>query len=163
MNVDPFFTPLEDPVYPFSMQVVRAAVLLLLAPLAARADDALTIKDLQGTWKGARFTEGDGSNASNGVKVEFTFKDNTLVCRKEPQGSIGEATFTLSADGKSIDATGTSGGYRNKTYLGILKLDGDKLFWCMTGSGAKDQKRPTGFTGNPGSAQYLIVLTRQKP
>jgi uncharacterized protein (TIGR03067 family) len=145
------------------MHFVRAAVLLLLTPFAGRADDALTVKDLQGTWKGARFTEGDGSNTSNGVKVEFTFKDNTLVGRREPQAPIGEATFTLSADGKTIDATGTSGGYRNKTYLGILKLDGDKLLWCMSGSGAKDQKRPTGFTANPGSAQYLIVLTRQKP
>jgi uncharacterized protein (TIGR03067 family) len=145
------------------MPFLRAAVLLFFLPFPLFGDDALTVKDLQGTWKGARFTEGDGSNASNGVKVEFTFKDNTLVGRKESQAPIGEATFTLSADGKTIDAVGTSGGYRNKTYLGILKLEGDRLLWCMSGSGAKDQKRPTGFTANAGSAQYLIVLTRQKP
>lgn len=144
------------------MPFLRASVLFLLTALPARADD-LTLKDLQGTWKGARFTEGDGSNASNGVKVEFTFKDNTLVGRKESQAPIGEATFTLSADGKSIDASGTSGGYRNKQYLGILKLEGDKLYWCSTGSGAKDQKRPAGFTANPGSAHYLLILTKQKP
>lgn len=144
------------------MPFLRASVLLLISALPARADD-LSLKDLQGTWKGMRFTEGDGANASNGVKVEFTFKDSTLVGRKESTAPIGEATFTLSADGKSIDATGTTGGYRNKTYLGILKLDGDKLYWCSTGSGAKDQKRPGGFTANPGSAHYLIILTKQKP
>ena len=142
---------------------MRATLILLLLALPAGADEGITLKDLQGTWKGARFTEGDGSNATGGVKVEFTFKDNTLVGRKESTAPIGEATFTLSADGKSIDATGTSGGYRNKSYLGILKLDGDKLIWCTTGSGAKDPKRPAGFTANPGNAQYLIVLTKQKP
>jgi uncharacterized protein (TIGR03067 family) len=139
---------------------MRASLILLML---AAADEGITLKDLQGTWKGARFTEGDGSNATNGVKVEFTFKDGTLVGRKESNAPIGEATFTLSADGKSIDATGTSSGYRGKSYLGILKLDGDKLTWCTTGSGAKDPKRPGGFTANPGNAQYLIVLTKQKP
>jgi uncharacterized protein (TIGR03067 family) len=145
------------------MCVERAALLLLVLGRAAAADDGISLKDLQGTWKGVRFTEGDGSNSTNGVKVEFTFKDNALVGRKESNAAIGEATFTLSPDGKSIDATGTSSGYRGKTYLGILKLDGDKLTWCTTGSGGKDPKRPTGFTANPGNAQYLIVLTKQKP
>jgi uncharacterized protein (TIGR03067 family) len=145
------------------MSFTRIALLLLALGRAARADEGISLKDLQGQWKGVRFTEGDGTNATNGVKVEFTFKDNTLAGRKESNAPIGEATFTLSADGKSIDATGTSSGYRGKSYLGILKLDGDKLTWCTTGSGGKDPKRPTAFTANPGNAQYLIVLTRQKP
>src|SRR5436190_809585 len=83
-----------------------------------------TAKDLQGTWKGARFTEGAGENAGQGVKVEFTFKDGTLVGRKDSGVVIGEATFTLVDNGKSIDALGTGGGYRNKSYPGILKIEG---------------------------------------
>ena len=138
------------------------AILILLLFFAA-ADDGVTVKALQGTWKGARFTEGKGEDSSKGVKVEFTFKDNAIVGRKESNAPIGEATYTLSADGKSIDATGTSSGYRGKTYLGILKIDGDTLTICMAGSGAKDQKRPTAFAADPGPAHYLIVLKRQKP
>jgi len=130
-------------------------ILLLLL-----AGDDLTAKDLQGTWKGERFTEGSG-DGKGGEKVEFTFKDSTLVGRKASGTAIGEATFTLEG-GKNIDAAGTTGGYRNKTYPGIIKLEGDKLTWCVAGGGGKDQKRPGSFAANPGSAHYLIVLTRQK-
>jgi hypothetical protein len=73
---------------------------LLLTP------DDLTAKDLEGTWKGERFTEGSG-DGKGGEKVEFTFKGNALV-------------------------------------------------------GGKDMKRPGSFTANPGSAHYLIVLTKAK-
>jgi uncharacterized protein (TIGR03067 family) len=134
----------------------------VIALLLLLAQDALTAKDLQGTWKGARFTEGKGEDLSKGVKLEFTFKDNTLVGRKESTALIGEATFTVSKDGKTIDAVGTSGAYRNKTYLGILKLDGDTLTWCSSGSNSKDQKRPSDFVANAGEAHYLIVLKKQK-
>jgi uncharacterized protein (TIGR03067 family) len=142
------------------LQMLRCAVLLVL--LAAAPDDAVTSQSLQGTWKGARFTEGGGENAAQGVKVEFTFKDSTLVGRKESGVTIGEATFSLSEQGRNIDATGTAGGYKGKTYPGILKLEGDKLWWCVSGGGGKDPKRPGSFVANPGAAQYLIVLARQK-
>jgi len=135
---------------------------MLMALLVALACADLTAKDLQGTWKGARYTEGNGDTDKGAEKVEFTFKDNLLVGRKASGVVIGEATFTLSDGGKSIDATGTSGGYRNKTYPGILKLEGDKLIWCSAGGGGKDMKRPGSFTANPGSAHYLIVLTKAK-
>lgn len=131
------------------------ALVLLLTP------DDLTAKDLQGTWRGERYTEGTGGG-QGGETVEFTFKDNALVGRKKSGVAIGEATFTLSDGGKSIDATGTTGGYRNKTYPGIIKLEGDKLIWCSAGGGGKDMKRPGSFAANPGSAHYLIVLTKAK-
>lgn len=134
---------------------------MLLAVLLALAADDLTAKELQGTWRGERYTEGTGGGPGGEV-VEFTFKDNVLVGRKKSGVVIGEATFTLGDGGKNIDATGTTGGYRNKTYPGILKLEGDKLTWCSAGGGGKDMKRPGSFAANPGSAHYLIVLTRVK-
>ena len=132
-------------------------VLILLLLLAG---DDVTPKNLQGTWKGERFTEGSG-DGKGGEKVEFTFKDNVLVGRKASGTVIGEATFTIDG-GKNLDATGTSGGYRNKLYPGIIKVEGDKLIWCSAGGGGKDMKRPGSFTANPGSAHYLIVLTKAK-
>ncbi len=137
-------------------------VLLLAAWTAAPADDGVAAKDLEGLWRGARFTEGKGEDPTKGEKLEFTFKGNTLVCRKASGAAVGEATFTIAADGKSIDATGTSGGYRGKTFQGIVKIDGDTLTWCTSGQAGKDQKRPGEFVANPGSAQYLIVVKRQK-
>jgi uncharacterized protein (TIGR03067 family) len=134
---------------------------MFLALLLGAALDDLTVRDLQGTWKGERYTEGTG-DGKGGEKVEFTFKDSTLVGRKASGVVIGEATFTLSDSGKSIDATGTTGGYKNKTFPGIIKIEGDKLLWCSAGGGGKDMKRPGSFAANPGSAHYLIVLTKQK-
>ena len=134
---------------------------MLLALLLMVACDDLTAKDLEGTWRGERWTEGSGGG-QGGEVVEFTFKGNALVGRKKSGVVIGEATFTLSDGGKSIDATGTTGGYRNKTYPGIIKVEGDKLTWCSAGGGGKDMKRPGSFTANPGSAHYLIVLTKAK-
>jgi uncharacterized protein (TIGR03067 family) len=134
---------------------------MLLSLVLMLACDDLTAKDLQGTWRGERYTEGSGGG-QGGEVVEFTFKDNVLQGRKKSGVVIGEATFTLSDGGKSIDATGTTGGYRNKTYPGIIKLEGDKLIWCSAGGGGKDMKRPGSFTANPGSAHYLIVLTKAK-
>lgn len=142
-------------------EVLRLIVLLaLLAP--SGADDAVT-KALQGRWTGARYTEGNGENQGNAQKIEVLFKDNTLVCTKESGAPVGSATFVILPDGKSIDATGTSSGYQNKTYFGILKVEGDKLWWCCNATAGKNQKRPESFIANSGGAQYLIVLTRAKP
>lgn len=134
---------------------------MFLILLLALAGNDLTSKDLEGTWRGERYTEGTGGG-QGGETVEFTFKGNALVGRKKSGVVIGEATFTLSEGGKNIDATGATGGYRNKTYPGIIKIEGDKLTWCSAGGGGKDMKRPGSFAANPGSAHYLIVLTKQK-
>jgi uncharacterized protein (TIGR03067 family) len=135
---------------------------LLLLCASGTADDAVS-KALQGRWTGARYTEGNGENQGGAQKLEVVFKDNTLVCVKDSGAPVGQATFTVSADGKQIDCVGTSSGYQNKTYLGILKVEGDKLWWCTSGSAGKNQKRPTSFVANAGEASYLIVLTRAKP
>lgn len=137
------------------MMFGKALAFLLLVASA----DGVTEKDLQGLWRGNRYTEGKGEGA--GVKIEILFKGGALVGTKG-NSSLGEATFTIAADGRSIDATGTTAGYRGKTYQGILKLEGDTLLWCCSGNAAKDQKRPTDFAANPGSAHYLLILTRAK-
>jgi len=125
--------------------------------------DPLEIKDLQGTWKGARFTEGGpGQDVEKGEKLVLVFQGKHLIVRKANNSLVGEADVGLSADGKELDATGTTGGYRNKLYPGRVKLDGDTLLICISGTAGKNAKRPGGFTADPGSAHYLIVATRQR-
>lgn len=118
-------------------------------------------KSLQGAWSGERYTEGDGKGGARGEKVEFSFKDGVLRGFKGSGSLIGEATYALSEGGKALDASGTTGGYRGKTYLGLLKIEGDTLTWCVNGTAGKDRKRPGGFNADPGSAVYLIVLKRK--
>lgn len=137
-------------------------VLVLAALAGARQGSSPmgTAKDLEGTWVGLRFTEGRGDDPSKGVPVEFTFKGNFLAGRKENGSLIGEATFAI--DGRNLDATGATGGYRGKSYQGIFKLEGDTLTWCVSGVAGRNAKRPRDFVADPGVSQYLIVLRRKK-
>jgi uncharacterized protein (TIGR03067 family) len=132
--------------------------MLALALMLAQEDVA---KALQGAWSGERYTEGAGKDGAKGEKVQFTFKDGVLRGFKASGSLIGEATYALEEGGKALDAAGTSGGYRGKTYLGLLKIEGDVLTWCVNGTAGKDRKRPAGFTADPGTAVYLIVLKRK--
>lgn len=120
----------------------------------------VSAKDLEGAWVGMRYTEGRGEDPSKGAKVEFTFKGDLLAGRKESGSLIGEATFRI--EGRHLDATGTTGGYRGKTYLGIFKLEGDTLTWCVSGVAGRNAKRPRDFAADPGVSQYLIILRRRK-
>ena len=146
------------------MNHVAACSFVFLAVVSAGgADDkSITEKDLEGFWVGERYTDGKGGKGAKGVKVIFQFKGNILVGRKASKSLIGGATFKLTEKGKKIDATGSTGGYRRKTYQGILKLDGDTLTWCTGGTASKSQTRPTKFVANPGKTHYLIVLKKQK-
>lgn len=137
-----------------------AALLALLLSAPPQADDLL--KALQGTWQGARFTEGNGKDGAKGEALVLTVKDQALVVRKANGSPVGEAVLTIGADGKSVDALGTTGGYRNKTYLGILKIEGDALTWTCNGTAGKDKQRPNGWTADAGGAVYLIVAARKK-
>jgi uncharacterized protein (TIGR03067 family) len=145
------------------MKVMRLWPLLaLLALPAARPGAGVSIQDLQGVWTGARFTEGRGENPEQGVKLDFVVKDRTIRVVKASGAPVGDAVLSLAEDGRSIDADGTSGGYRNKTYLGIVAIEGGTLRWCINGTAGKDRKRPDGFAADPGAAQYLIVATKRK-
>ena len=134
--------------------------LLLLVPATSIAGDA---KAIQGVWRGARFSAGKGDDPDKGVALELAFKDNHITGKRLPEEKlIGEGDFKLSADGKCMDATGITGGFKGKSYLGIFKMEGDTLFWCVTTSGnAAD--RPAGFVAEPSKKSYLIIVKRHKP
>lgn len=136
--------------------------MILVAVLLAAAGDGVTAESLEGVWTGARFTEGRGGDESKGVKLILTFKGNLLAVQKASKALVGKAQYTIAEDGTSIDATGLSGGYRGKTYLGIIKIEGDTLTWCSSGVASRTQKRPTGYVASPGPAHYLIVARRAK-
>jgi len=139
-----------------------AVLLACLALLAGAAEQAVTTKSLEGTWSGARFGEGKGENPEEGVKLELTFAGDKIVGKRVPSGKdIGEGSFKLSGDGKTIDASGSTGYFKGKGYLGIVKIEGDTLYWC-TGTKEQDQKRPTEFAASPTEQSYLIIVKRQK-
>ena len=144
------------------MALTAGLGLLLGLPGLSPADDDAG-KALQGVWRGARFSSGKGEDPEKGVKLELIFKNNQIHGKRLPEEqAIGTGAFKLSADGKTIDAVGTSGGFKGKTFPGIFKIEGDTLLWCTTTSGnAAD--RPTEFAASPAKKSYLIIVKRQKP
>jgi uncharacterized protein (TIGR03067 family) len=120
---------------------------------------ALETAALQGTWSGARFSEGTGTDASKGIKLELTIQNNHVKGRRLPEGDLGEGDITLSNGGKNIDAVGTSKSQKGRSYQGIIKVEGDTLFWC-TATGGK--QRPTEFVADGTKGTFLVVLKRQK-
>ena len=137
--------------------------LLLALPSLSPAADAVTTKALGGVWQGARFGEGKGEDPSKGIKLELAIEGNHIKCKRLPGGEAeGEGDFTLSADGKAMDATGGTGKYKGKPYCGSVKIEGDTLMWCVNTSG-KTEDRPTEFVGNKDKKNWLVILQRQKP
>jgi uncharacterized protein (TIGR03067 family) len=145
----------------FSIATCTAGALGLSSAPPAIGADKLAAASLNGVWRGDRFSDGKGEEPAKGVQLEIVFQDNQVKANRLPDGAIGEATFTLSEQGTEIDAVGTSRTYKGKTYLGIIKLDGDTLYWC-SGSVLKDQKRPATFEADPKQQSYLIIVKRQQ-
>lgn len=85
--------------------------------------------------------------------------DGTNVSGRELGGrgeNLGSGTVTMTGDGKSgnMDAIYTDGGRRGEVCLGIYRLEGNTLVWCVNNRGA----RPQGFYG--GGGNWLLTLTR---
>jgi len=137
--------------------------LLLVLPGLSSAADAVTDKALQGVWQGARFGEGKGEDPSKGIKLELAIEGSHIKCKRLPNGETeGEGDFTLSADGKAMDATGGTGKYKGKLYCGAVKVEGDTLTWCVNTSG-KTEDRPNEFIGDKDKKNWLVIMKRQKP
>ena len=96
------------------------------------------IKERVITFEEARYTIRDGGK----VLVEATFK---LDPSKKP---------------KTFDLTITSeGDNKGKTQLGVYKIDGDTLMFCIA---PFDGARPTEFASEKGSGRILTTYKRVK-
>lgn len=143
--------------------VLITAIAAMLSIVPARsADEPLTAAKLQGTWSGERFDSGNGGDGARGVKLALDIQGDRVTARRLPEGSIGEGIFKLSTDGRAIDATGVSSNYKGNSYLGVIKVEGDTLYWCTTAGGGKTQTRPDSFSADPARRTFLIVVKRQK-
>jgi uncharacterized protein (TIGR03067 family) len=106
-------------------------------------------------WRGS--IEGRG-------EIELVVEGNHIVGRElggrgaggGGGGNLGAGTFTMTGDGKSgnMDAVYTEGDRSGQVCLGIYKLTGDTLIWCVNNRGG----RPQSFSGGGGS--WMLTLNR---
>lgn len=92
-------------------------------------------------------------------EVELLISGNMIEGREiGPQGveSLGAGTFSMTGDGKSgnMDAVYTEGPRAGQVCLGIYRIEGDTVRWCVNNRGV----RPQEMRGGQGS--WMLTLTR---
>ncbi len=113
---------------------------------------------LSGVWRGFA-VEGKGEKPDQGpVKLQLTFSEKTIQGTEFKGDQTidhgqGEYTLDLATDPRWLDGAKTLMSGRKDVWLGIYKLDGNTLHWCV----AKRQ-RPTTFETVKG--QFLMILKR---
>ena len=121
-----------------------------LSPSKALANDnAKTLKQLAGTWKGAVI---DGAKGH-----VLVFKDKS-VSGTQGEKSLGGGDLILDTSKTpwTLDAKGTMGSHKGKDRLGILTVEGGSLKWCV----ALGKKRPTEF--KTGGGNFCLGLKKEK-
>lgn len=131
-------------------------------PLVAQPEvDQKAREKLVGKWAGYA-VEGKGEKPDQGpVKLEFVITKDLIKATqfkgKDPL-DLGEGSFVLDLVKMPslLDATKRiDNPNRKETWVGIYKLDGDTLHWCVA-----RKARPTEFA--TGGGAFLLILKRQK-
>jgi uncharacterized protein (TIGR03067 family) len=108
---------------------------------------------LVGTWRGKMAHESEPS-------LEIVITPEKISGRSLRGGEdLGEGTYEIDPERKTLDAHGIKDPVSGKTYLGIYSLEGDTLKWC---SNSGSDQRPKDFSISPNGSHFVMVLQRQK-
>ena len=143
------------------LTVVALFFIAATSLLAAEPNEQQERKKLVGTWKGF-VVEGQGENPNRGpVKLELKVTEQTMAGLEFKGTNVvdhgqGEFTFDLTNTPAILDAWKTNERGRKQNFIGICKLEGDTLKWCVS----PRKTRPAEFRSGDGG--YLLILKRQK-
>jgi uncharacterized protein (TIGR03067 family) len=146
-----------------SVLPIGFALFLLGVEQSPGADEAAAkaeLKKLEGTWTAtAGELEGKPTDRFNGGKLTIKADDFTV---HHDDKLVFKATVMVYPDKKpkAVDLKITEGGEKGKTALGIYKLEGDEVKFCLAEPGTNS--RPKDFTTKKGTKLMIIVLKREK-
>ncbi len=135
---------------------------VLTAPcglLAAEAHEAQERTRLSGVWLGYTVM-GRGEKPDEGpVKIQLTISPQTIQGKQFDGKELidhGEGTYSLdlTKNPPVLDATKVRGRGNKDTWLGIYRLEGDTLKWCV-----RKNTRPDDFETK--DKAFLLILKRQ--
>ena len=139
---------------------VMLAVGLWLGAAAAQDEPAKKELDrVQGTWKLLN-VEADGEKQPEEFRKngELVIKGTKYTLRIPNTTEEGTLRLDPAAKPTTVDFTIESGDDKGKTQLGIYKLDGNRLTFCVGKPGEKD--RPKEFTTKAGELRSLWEFGR---
>ncbi len=128
----------------------------LLLSLVLQGDPTKDAVNLEGTWViVSAVTDGKPNDDIKGEKLTFKDGKATISSKSKEEGG----TYKIDATKKptTIDFKDAN---KDKPYLGLYKLDGDKLTLCVPED--TDGARPKDFTAKEGEKLMLIELKREK-
>lgn len=132
-------------------------VLACLMGLAAIPPDDQA--DHQGTWQAVAFVR-DGKPTPDEVVLSITrtVEGDHIVWKRAGKAFAG-TSFKLdpSTDPKTIDVIPDGGQNRDRTVLGIYKIEGETLTICMADP---DRPRPKTFAAEVGDKQTLMTFKK---
>lgn len=99
--------------------------------------------------------EGKPEQSHPSIRYEFT-KDGQIIVRRDDAPT---ETFSYKVDPTADPPTIALGPKSNALSHGIVKVDGDKMLWCVS---FDTHKWPKAFEAPAGSRQALVVLKRVK-
>ncbi len=117
---------------------------------------------LAGEWRVVSAKEW-GKEVEGPAKDDLFARRMTFTADKATFNEPGTYAVAPGESPKRLDVTVTKGGEAGVTYLGIYKLEGDKLTLHLPVRPAfADRRRPVGFDPRPGDPTMLIVFERVK-
>lgn len=110
-------------------------------------------KMILGVWSGGMPGDPAGS-------IELTITPTKISGRNARTGKdLGEGTYEMDADAKTIDSQGIGGPVRGKMYRGRYSIEGNTLKWV---SQSRGKKRPADLVHRPERDAFLMVLQRKQ-
>jgi uncharacterized protein (TIGR03067 family) len=148
---------------PFTLRALSLLPLLLMVACAERSTPPTELGKFQGTWYSVS-TESDGKQQTGEDKADLHIIAGTHCVVRFGGSTVGESMITLEPGEKfgRITFHMTAGQYKNMTWVGIYRADGDTLKW---NGGWKTEVAtvPSMFATAPGDHYFLRTVRRAKP
>jgi uncharacterized protein (TIGR03067 family) len=149
-------------VTPFAvtLALVGLAVIALAAPKPAEKDSDEPLKKLSGDWAVTSWkTGGDELPAEALADTKWTVKGDKYTFNADGEKEEGTIKLDPAAKPSTIDLAITGGADKGKTQVGIYKIDGDTITFCLNRPGEKD--RPKDFKATA-DTDYLLITMKKK-
>jgi len=148
---------------PFALALAFAGLTLvaLAAPKPANKDSEDPLKKFAGDWAVTSWkTGGDDLPAEALADSKWTVKGDKYTFNAGGEKEEGTIKLDPTAKPGTIDLAITAGDDKGKTQVGIYKIDGETITFCLNRPGEKD--RPKDFKTTEDN-NFLLITMKKKP